>query len=186
MEESQRDEIRDLALGLEAMGLSPGDRVAVVGANRPRLYWAICAIQSLQAIPVPVYADAVADEMAYVLDHAGARLAIVENQEQVDKIQSLQDRIPALTDVIYDEPRGLVGYDDKGLHDFVAIQQKGRSRLAAERSLRAGGKSVCGRHPATMSRSCSTPPARRALEGRDDQGAAAPFRRQATRSPSIG
>ncbi|MDQ2704018.1 MAG: AMP-binding protein, partial [Pseudomonadota bacterium] len=98
----QFEEVRGLALGLQALGLGKGDRIAVIGANRPRLYWTFAAAQSLGAVPVPVYADAVADEMAYVLDHAGVRFAVVQDQEQVDKIRSCSGRIPALTDIVYD------------------------------------------------------------------------------------
>ena len=83
----QLEEIRALALGLQALGLRNGDKIAVIGANRPRLYWTFAAAQSLGAVPVPVYADAVAEEMAYVLDHAGVRFAVVQDQEQVDKIR---------------------------------------------------------------------------------------------------
>lgn len=118
-------EVRNLALGLKAMGLGEGDRIAIAGSNRPRLYWAFCAAQSLKAIPVPVYADAVAEEMAYVLDNAGVRFAIVQDQEQVDKIQSMADKIPLLTDIIFDEPRGLRDYDLANLHDYDAVQQAG-------------------------------------------------------------
>ena len=103
----QLDQIVHLALGLRALGLARGDKIAIIGANRPRLYWTFAAAQSLGAVPVPVYADAVADEMAYVLDHAGVRFAVVQDQEQVDKIDSSAERIPALKTVIYDEPRGL-------------------------------------------------------------------------------
>ncbi|KGF70427.1 long-chain fatty acid--CoA ligase [Hoeflea sp. BAL378] len=122
----QRDEIRDLALGLKAMGLSEGDRIAIVGSNRPRLYWAFCAAQSLKAIPVPVYADSVAEEMAHVLNNAGVRFAIVQDQEQVDKLQSMAAEIPQLTDIIFDEPRGLRDYERTHLHDFAAVQEIGR------------------------------------------------------------
>ncbi|BCH22952.1 long-chain-fatty-acid--CoA ligase [Mesorhizobium sp. L-8-3] len=121
----QADEIRRLALGLQALGLSRGERVAIVGANRPRLYWSFAAAQSLGAVPVPVYADAVAEEMAYVLDHAEVRFAIVQDQEQVDKIQSFQDKIPALKEIVYDEPRGLRDYDPRGLTAFTSVQDKG-------------------------------------------------------------
>ena len=129
----QRDEIRDLALGLKAMGLTKGERVAIAGSNRPRLYWTFCAAQSLGAVPVPVYADAVADEMAYVLDNAGARFAVVQDQEQVDKIQAMAQTTPALTTIIYDEPRGLRDYDHRMLHEFGAVQQLGRSIAETDR-----------------------------------------------------
>ena len=72
--------------GSAELGLKRGDKFTIVGSNRPRLYWAMCAGQALGAVPVPVYADAVADEMAYVLAHAEVTLAVVEDQEQVDKI----------------------------------------------------------------------------------------------------
>ena len=128
----QLDEIRAFALGLQALGLAHGDKVAIVGANRPRLYWTFAAVQSLGAVPVPVYADAVAEEMAYVLDHAGVRFALAQDQEQVDKLLSFRETIPALTDVIYDEPRGLRDYPRDGLHDFAEVQETGRALLAAD------------------------------------------------------
>ena len=148
----QLEEIRSLALGLQVLGLAKGDRIAVIGANRPRLYWTFAAAQSLGAVPVPVYADAVADEMAYVLDHAGVRFAVVQDQEQVDKIRSCAAKIPALTDVVYDEPRGLTNYPKDGLHAFLDVQAIGAERLAADPSLgrawedairAASGQDIC-------------------------------------------
>ena len=101
------DEVRAYAVGLHRLGLKRGDTIAIVGANRPKLYWSVMAAQALGAIPVPVYADAVADELAYVLAHAEVRFAAVEDQEQVDKILSVSDRLPKLETMVYDEPRGL-------------------------------------------------------------------------------
>jgi long-chain acyl-CoA synthetase len=128
----QLDEVRAFSLGLAQLGVEHGDKVAIVGPNRPRLYWTFAAAQALGAVPVPVYADAVAEEMAYVLDHAGARFAVVSDQEQVDKIQSFSERIPALEHIIYDEPRGLEDYDPATLHSFEAVQASGRDRIAAD------------------------------------------------------
>lgn len=133
----QLGEVRAFALGLQAMGLNRGERIAVVGANRPRLYWTFAAAQSLGAVPVPVYADAVAEEMAYVLDHAGVRFAVVQDQEQVDKILSFRAKIPLLAEIIYDEPRGLAGYDSAGLTAFADVQARGAALMAAEPSLAA-------------------------------------------------
>ncbi|WP_199498831.1 AMP-binding protein [Mesorhizobium denitrificans] len=133
--EDQLDEVRAFALGLQAMGLSHGERVAVIGANRPRLYWSICAAQSLGAVPVPVYADAVAEELAYVLNHADVRFAVVQDQEQVDKIHSFADSIPHLKTIIYDEPRGLRDYDHTNLHSFADVQAQGRSAAASDHQL---------------------------------------------------
>lgn len=121
-----RTEIRNLAIGLYILGLKRGETVAIVGDNRPRLYWTFCAAQSLGAIPVPLYQDAVADEMAYVLGHAEVAFAVVENQEQVDKILSLAERVPTLRAVVYDNPRGLQKYDHTRLHAFEAVQEIGR------------------------------------------------------------
>jgi len=75
------EEIRALSIGLAELGVKRGDKFAIIGSNRPRLYWAMCAGQALGAVPVPVYADAVADEMAYVLAHAEVTLGVVEDQE---------------------------------------------------------------------------------------------------------
>src|SRR5262245_22271662 len=96
-----------LAAGLADLGLGRGERMIVVGDNRPRLYWSMCAAQSLGGVPVPVYQDAVTEELAYVVEHAGARFAIAENQEQVDKLLEIQKTVPSLTTIIYDDPRGM-------------------------------------------------------------------------------
>ncbi len=131
----QRDEIRDFALGLKKLGLAKGDKVAIVGANRPKLYWAVCAVQSLGGVPVPVYADAVAEELSYVLTHAGVRFAVVQDQEQVDKLHSFIEQLPDLSGIIYDEPRGLRDYDKRILHDFEDVQEMGRRASSADGSL---------------------------------------------------
>lgn len=121
------DEVRALALGLGKLGLEKGDTVAVIGNNRPRLYWSMCAAQSLGAVPVPVYQDSVAEETAFVLEHAAVKIAIVENQEQVDKLLSISERLPSLTHIIYDEERGLKGYDHTRLKSFAEVQEIGRA-----------------------------------------------------------
>ncbi|MBO6757952.1 MAG: AMP-binding protein [Roseibium sp.] len=129
------DEIRVFSLGLKELGLKPHDKVAIVGANRPRLYWSMVAAQAIGAVPVPVYADSVAEEMAYVLGHAEVRFAIVEDQEQVDKLLSMDEAVPTLERVIYDEPRGLRDYDHTKLHGFTDVQDIGRGLLASDPGL---------------------------------------------------
>jgi long-chain acyl-CoA synthetase len=124
------EEIRAFSVGLAEIGLNRGDKFTIVGSNRPRLYWAMCAGQAIGAIPVPVYADAVADEMAYVLAHAEVTLAVVEDQEQVDKVIAVSDRLPSLRQVVYDEPRGLKEYDHSRLIAFEDVQSIGRKKLA--------------------------------------------------------
>ena len=94
------EEIEALALGFLDMGLAKGDHIALIGRNRPYFYWAMVAAQSVGATPVPIYQDAVAEELLYVLDHCGARFIIAENQEQVDKVQDVQEKLSALEQVI--------------------------------------------------------------------------------------
>ena len=126
------EEVRALALGLADLGLKRGDKLALIGRNKPRLYWAMCAAQALGAVPVPLYADAVADEMAYVLDHAEAAIVVAEDQEQVDKIMSVGERLPRIALMLYDEPRGLRDYDHSGLKSLDDVQRLGRERLAQD------------------------------------------------------
>jgi long-chain acyl-CoA synthetase len=128
-------EVRGLAAGLSGLGLARGDAIAIVGSNRPRLYWSIAAAQMLRAIPVPVYADAVADELAYVLAHADVKFAAVEDQEQVDKILSVSERLPRLERILYDENRGLRDYDHARLNPMDDVIADGRAALAADPAL---------------------------------------------------
>jgi len=120
------DNVRALACGLAADGFRRGDKIAIVGDNRPRLYWTMAAAQALGGVPVPVYQDAVADEMVYVIDHAEVRFAMVENQEQVDKLLEIKDRCPKLEHITYAESRGMRHYDQPFLHEFAAVQARGR------------------------------------------------------------
>lgn len=119
-------EVQDLANGLAALGFRRGDRLAIIGDNRPRLYWAIAAAQCLGGVPVPVYQDAVAAEMEFVLDHAEIRFAVVEDQEQVDKLLAVRERLPRLEAILYDDPRGMRHYDYPFLHAYAAVQEQGR------------------------------------------------------------
>ncbi len=118
-------EIRSFSLGLLQLGLRPGDKVAIIGNNRPRLYWSFAAVQALGGVPVPVYSDSVAEEMGYVLDHAGIRFAVCQDQEQVDKVLSLQETLTGLNCVIYDEERGMQHYNKELVHAFDFVQQLG-------------------------------------------------------------
>ncbi len=120
-------EVEALALGLINLGVNEGDFIAIAGRNRPYFYWSMVAAQSVGAVPVPVYQDSAAEEMAYVLDHCGARFAIVEDQEQVDKIIDIQERLHQFEHMIYVDPRGLRKYDHHKLHQFSHVQEQGRA-----------------------------------------------------------
>src|ERR1700752_2385687 len=119
-------EVEALACGLSAMGLRRGDKLAIIGDNRPRLYWAIAATQALGSVPVPVYQDSISEATAFVLDHAEVRFAIAEDQEQVDKLLAVKERCPLLETVIFSDPRGMRHYDQPFLHDYKTVQQRGR------------------------------------------------------------
>jgi long-chain acyl-CoA synthetase len=123
------DIVRALAAGLDQLGVERGSKIAIVGQNRPRLYWAIAAAQWLGAVPVPVYSDSVADEMAYVLDHAEVTLAVAQDQEQVDKLLSVAERLPKLHHILYDEEKGLRTYDHTRLTSIDDAVAQGRRLL---------------------------------------------------------
>jgi long-chain acyl-CoA synthetase len=142
-------EVMALAAGLAGLGLKPGDHLAIIGRNRPYLYWAMVAAQCCGAVPVPLYQDAVAEEMAYVLEHCGARFVIAGDQEQVDKVLEVSARLPRLEHVVYLDPRGLRKYDHTRLHRYAEVQARGReagepARAAiAARTAGQRGADVC-------------------------------------------
>ncbi|MDG1425172.1 MAG: AMP-binding protein, partial [Paracoccaceae bacterium] len=120
-------EVTDLALGFMNLGVGPGDFVAVIGRNRPYLYWAMIAAQMVGAIPVPLYQDAVAEEMTYVLSHCGARFVVAGDQEQVDKVLEIQSELESFEHMIYLDPRGMRKYDHSRLHAYNDVQEQGRA-----------------------------------------------------------
>jgi long-chain acyl-CoA synthetase len=117
---------RLIALGLASLGASRGDKVAIIGDNRPQLYWAVLATQAIGGIPVPIYQDSIEKEMEYILDHAEARFAVVEDQEQVDKLLRVKPRCPQLESIVYDDPRGLRSYAEPCLMSLEHLQERGR------------------------------------------------------------
>lgn len=121
------EEIRAMALGFLALGVERGDYVAVIGRNRPAHYWAMVAAQMCGAIPVPLYQDANAEEMAYVLEHCGARFVVCGDQEQVDKVIEVQDRVHCIEQVMYNDKRGMRKYDHTHLNWLHDIQAEGRA-----------------------------------------------------------
>ena len=125
-------ETKALAAGLSALGARRGDKIAIVGDNRPRLYWTMCAAQAIGCVPVPVYQDAVAAEMGFVIDNAGARFAIAEDQEQVDKLLQIKDAHPGLETIIFEDGRGMRHYAQPFLLSFAKVQENGRDLLARD------------------------------------------------------
>jgi long-chain acyl-CoA synthetase len=126
------EQVRSLACGLHALGLKRGDKLAVIGDNRPQLYWAMAAAQAIGAVPVPVYQDSITEETHYVLDHAEVRYALVEDQEQVDKVAAIKDRLPRLEILVYEDARGLRHYDQPYLRSYAQLIEEGRARDRAD------------------------------------------------------
>ncbi|MDR7333602.1 AMP-binding protein [Roseateles asaccharophilus] len=123
--------VQDLALGLAAAGLKRGEHIVVIGENRPRLYASMLAAQSLGAVPVPLYQDAAAAEFAFPLTNAEIAFAVVEDQEQVDKLLELRAQCPLLCHIWFDDPRGLRHYDEPGLASLDALAEQGRAAHAS-------------------------------------------------------
>ena len=117
-----RDEVEALAAGLSKAGLRRGAHIAVIGANRPRLYWTLTAAQSLGAIPVPFYEDAPSPEMIYVFQNAEIAFAVVEDQEQADKLFEILPQCPKLKHIWYDDPRGLRHYAQPELASYESLR----------------------------------------------------------------
>jgi long-chain acyl-CoA synthetase len=127
--------VKQLAAGLHALGLRRGDHLAIIGENRPRLYFAMMAVQALGGVPVPLYQDAVAAEMIYVFQNAEIAFAIVEDQEQLDKMLEVRDSHALLAHIVYDDPRGLRNYDQPGLVAYDDLLERGAEVLRAQPSL---------------------------------------------------
>jgi len=121
-------EAEALALGLIDLGIKQGDFVAIIGRNRPSLYISMVGIEMAGGVPVPLYQDAVAEEMAYVLGHCGARYVIAGDQEQVDKVLEIQSDLPNFEQMIYLEARGLRKYDHTHLHSYMGVLENGRAK----------------------------------------------------------
>jgi long-chain acyl-CoA synthetase len=117
-------EVRSLACGLAAQGFRRGMHLAIIGDNRPRLYWAMAAAQALGGVPVPMYQDAPAADFVYVLNDAEIAYAVVEDQEQVDKMQEAMAEVPTLRHIYFDDERGMRNYE--GVLSFAMLQEQGR------------------------------------------------------------
>ena len=120
------DHVRHLALGLEALGLARGEKVAFMGHNRPEGLWAEMATLAVGGIAAWLFQDSLIDEVQYIVDHSDAKFLIVEGQEEVDKALAIRDRCPKLTRIIWDDPKGMRGYDDSMLLRLAEVEEIGR------------------------------------------------------------
>ncbi|HSN34115.1 MAG TPA: AMP-binding protein, partial [Ideonella sp.] len=130
------DTVIACAAGLEALGFARGDALLVAGDNRPHLYAGQLAAGVLAGHAMPVYPDAVPDEVRHVIESTQVRFVLAEDQEQVDKLLDLRAGCPSILHVIYDDPRGLAAYKAPGLVAWNDLQRTGRERLQREPGLR--------------------------------------------------
>ncbi|AYR24900.1 AMP-dependent synthetase/ligase [Herbaspirillum rubrisubalbicans] len=121
------EQVRSFACGLAALGFKRGMSLAIIGNNCPRLYWAMSAAQALGGMPVPLYQDAPAADMAYVLADANVDFVMAEDQEQVDKVFEIKENLPRIAHVIYDDERGMRNYHQPELLSFARVQELGRA-----------------------------------------------------------
>jgi len=126
------DRVRDFSLGLSALGVGRGDKVAIIGDNRPEWVWSEIAAQAAGAASVGIYQDSSLVEVGFVIDHCDASVIVAEDQEQVDKILEMIDRLPKVRHVVYTDPRGLRTYRHPALLSFEAVEEQGRA-LGRER-----------------------------------------------------
>ena len=129
------DQVEAIAAGLAELGFSRGQHLAIIGENRPRLYAAMIAAQALGGVPVPMYQDAVAAEMVFVFRNAEIAFAVVEDQEQTDKLLELKEQHPLLAHIVYDDPRGLRNYTNPELLSVDTLIARGRDFLRAHPGL---------------------------------------------------
>ena len=130
-----RGEVEAIAAGLLAEGFARGQHLALVGENRPRLYAAMIAVQAIGGIPVPLYQDAVAHELVYVFQDAEITFALVEDQEQTDKMLEVAQSHALLRRIVYDDPRGLRNYRQPALLSFESLIARGNDYLQAHPNL---------------------------------------------------
>ena len=119
--------VEQIACGLYEAGLRRDEHMVVIGSNRPRLYATMLAAQALGAVPIPLYQDAVGAECVFPITNADVRFAVVEDQEQVDKLLEIRDRCPDLTHIVFDDPRGLRNYVEPGLAWMDELIETGKA-----------------------------------------------------------
>ena len=120
------DHVKYFSLGLVSLGLQAGDKVAIIGDNRPEWVWGEVAAQAARAVPLGLYQDSTLKEVSYIIDHSDASFVLAEDQEQVDKILDMKEQLPKVRYIIYSDPRGMRGYKQPFLLDFKEVENLGR------------------------------------------------------------
>ena len=118
--------VKYFSLGLISLGLERGDVLAIIGDNEPEWFWGEFAAQAAGGMATGIYVDSIPSEVKYVAEHADAKFALVNDQEQTDKFLEIKDELPLLKRVIYWDPKGLRNYDDPILISFDEVTAMGR------------------------------------------------------------
>jgi long-chain acyl-CoA synthetase len=121
------EQVELAAHGLTALGVAPGDRVAIQSENRPEWLYTDVATVAVRAMTVGLYPTNPPAEVAYLLADSGAKVLVAEDQEQVDKALEVKDRLPGLERIVYVEPRGVRTYDDPALLSWTELLELGRA-----------------------------------------------------------
>jgi len=121
------ENVKKFSLGLASLGFQRGDRLSVIGDNRPQLYWAQVAALCLGGVPVPLYQDAIEKELEYIIEHSEAKFIVAEDQEQVDKMLALKEKVPSMEMILYDDPRGMRHYNQPFLKSIAEVQALGQN-----------------------------------------------------------
>jgi len=120
------ENVKYLALGLISLGLEEGDKVSMIGDNRPEGLWAEMATLCARGVGVWLFQDCLIDEVRYIIDHSDTKFLFGEGQEEVDKALSIFDECPKLEKIIWDDPKGMRNYDEPYLISLKEVQQLGR------------------------------------------------------------
>src|SRR5437764_11818627 len=127
--------VREFALGMIELGLGRGDVIGIIGDNRPDWVSAEIATHAIGGMSLGLYRDGLDEEAAYLLSYGEARLVFAEDEEQVDKLLALADRVPNLKHIVYSDPRGMRKYDDPRLMEADKLAAMGRDRAVREPGL---------------------------------------------------
>ena len=117
--------VKEFSQGLVAFGLERGDKLAIIGDNRPEWIIAELSVQSMGGVSIGIYQDSLPKEIAYVLNHSDVKFVVVEDQEQVDKLLEIEDELPRVQKIIYYDPKGLRHYRHSLLLSFSEVEEHG-------------------------------------------------------------
>jgi long-chain acyl-CoA synthetase len=120
------ENVKYISLGLISLGFKEGDKVSMIGDNRPEGLWAEMAALCARGVGVWLFQDCLVDEVKYIIDHSDTRFLFGEGQEEVDKSISIFHECPKLEKIIWDDPKGMRNYDQDYLISLKEVMELGR------------------------------------------------------------